>query len=62
MTEPQATCVFRDHPSIYHEFLQETGLDRSGNLSEATLREQFEMLKRDYAVQLGRCFNGQPGG
>ena len=61
MTEAQAVCVFRDHPSIYQEFLQTTGLNESGTLDTETLKQQFEELKREYAVQLDRCFI-VPGG
>jgi hypothetical protein len=56
MTQAQAACVFRDHPSIYHEFLQNSGLDESGLYDQEEIRAQLEALKRDYAVQLDRCF------
>jgi hypothetical protein len=56
MTRAQAICVFQDHPSIYRDFLRETGIDESGVFDEEELRSQFEALKRDYAVQLDRCF------
>lgn len=59
MTEPQAACVFRDHRDIYRAFLQESGLNESGVYDQETIRQQFEALKRDYAVQLDSCFADQ---
>jgi hypothetical protein len=56
MTRDQAVCVFQDHPSIFNAFLQLSGLNQPSSIIEATLRQQFEDLKREYAVQLGRCF------
>lgn len=56
MTREQAVCVFQDHPSIYQEFLQQSGLMTSGTQDEETLRQQIEDLKREHAVQLDVCF------
>ena len=61
MTHDQAVCVFQDHPSIYQEFLQTTGLDRPGTIDEVTLKQQFQDLKTEHAVQLDRCFTNFAG-
>jgi hypothetical protein len=61
MTHDQAVCVFQDHPSIYQEFLQTSGLNRSTNLDEAVLTQQFQDLKTAHAVQLDRCFTDVAG-
>lgn len=61
MTREQAVCVFQDHPSIYQEFLQTSGLNRSITIDEVTLKQQFQDLKTEHAVQLDRCFTNFAG-
>ena len=60
MTREQATCVF-GHEDILQEFLQLTGLNRSGTIDEATLKQEFGDLMHKYAAQLDSCFNGTGG-
>jgi hypothetical protein len=61
MTREQAVCVFQDHPIIYQEFVQESGLVTSGTVDEATVTQQIEDLKREHAVQLAECFRDLSG-
>lgn len=61
MTREQAVCVFQDHPSIFQEFLQESGLLTSGVAEDAVLRQQIHDLLADNAVQLDPCFNPAAG-
>ena len=61
MTREQAVCVFRDHPSLFQEFLQESGLLTSGTADEAAIEQQIHDLIADNAPQLDRCFNPAGG-
>ena len=61
MTREQAVCVFQLHPNIYQEFLQTSGIMANGSAGAATLRQQFEDLKRKHAVQLDGCFMDRGG-
>ncbi len=61
MTQEQAVCVFALHPSIYREFLSESGFTSTGSADTRTIRQQLEDLKRKYVVQLGDCFIDRGG-
>ena len=60
MTREQATCVFGQE-GVLQDFLQASGLNKSGSVDQAKVKQDFADILHKYPVQIDRCFNGAGG-
>lgn len=57
MTQDEATCVFRDHPSVLQEFAQALGIGTTAAITDDVARQRAQDLIRRDAVQIDRCLS-----